>query len=428
MEHSHPIAPNNGDTRGKLVRDLMKTVSHKLLTCSETEFGDHVSALRELFGLQDQLADSNSQPQDTADTKNTSGESSNVICDADPTTPDIVDEVDDNSTDESSLATTDDAQVAIQKLNADHGEELANKVHHATPPVVIDSVQDVHPIQSSTIESNSATDAQATPDGKVQAIVLLETINIAERLEPSDADDLIGTEPSSAKVKKVALRVKKATGSVKCDQKPRQLRSAAKNGKSTQNLKNAQVKKSQKKIASTPPNEVNGDGDNVLTRDLKNDKVKQSQKKSATVPPSEVNDDEDKVPYKTLTNYEKTKQILRWINYPELAINRIMSKQYKGKPSDINPEKMSYSLKELDRQHTDWLELLENKLNSAVRDKIVAEIEKMPGEWTCTKCNVEESKCGVKKTIQCRSCLLWFHCECLGIKGKIPGDWFCNEC
>jgi len=46
-------------------------------------------------------------------------------------------------------------------------------------------------------------------------------------------------------------------------------------------------------------------------------------------------------------------------------------------------------------------------------------------DWFCASCH---NDLGTQRSVECTSCLDWFHCGCVGFKRKRKGDWFCCVC
>ena len=59
------------------------------------------------------------------------------------------------------------------------------------------------------------------------------------------------------------------------------------------------------------------------------------------------------------------------------------------------------------------------KLKAALRQRARADV------WTCACCKRD---LGTERSVECSSCLEWFHYSCVGFKRKCKGNWYCCIC
>ena len=59
------------------------------------------------------------------------------------------------------------------------------------------------------------------------------------------------------------------------------------------------------------------------------------------------------------------------------------------------------------------------RLQKAVRKQVAAD------QWFCACCLKD---LGTSRSVECSSCLDWFHYACAAFKRKCKADWFCSVC
>jgi len=59
------------------------------------------------------------------------------------------------------------------------------------------------------------------------------------------------------------------------------------------------------------------------------------------------------------------------------------------------------------------------KLKAVIRQRTRANV------WTCACCKKD---LGSARSVECSSCLEWYHYGCVGFKRKCKGNWYCSSC
>ena len=130
-----------------------------------------------------------------------------------------------------------------------------------------------------------------------------------------------------------------------------------------------------------------------------------------------------------LSSNEKVKILMGFFIQDSSLIQSVINGQYKINLTDIDDNKIQCYLYD----YKNLIIHLKTVMHTSAYDHLTGLIEtedrrlKKTIIYTCYKC---KKKLGVKESVGCDRCLLWYHSKCVGFKEehKLLEFWYCYQC